>query len=419
MKKCHEWFRNAGVGMFIHWGAYSSIGRGEWALFAEKMSLAEYDKHICEFTAAKYNPDEWAKLAQEAGMRYMVLTTKHHDGFCLFDTATTDRNAVKQGPRRDLIKEYVEACRGQGLKVGLYYSPPDWSIPAFFDGKDDNPAGWAEFVKIIHEQVRELVSNYGKIDLLWYDTIIGQSGQRNLTAEDLESARLNAMVREAQPEIIINDRSLLPEDFYTAEQRITAPKEAERLWEACLTINKHWGHYPADDHYKSAAEIVHRLTAIALNRGVMLLNVGPTAEGTIDEPEQQCLRALGKWMAVNGESVRGVEPCPAVGGASYGCSSMKGDSVYLYVHWWHGDTITIPECDVDFSSGVILGSEEKVKIRRKGKHVVIENLPAGAPDPLCTVIKLKAESEEAIKKPVAKKEIITNYRESVLKDAKK
>ena len=382
-----KWFREAGVGMFVHWGVYSAIGRGEWVMQQEQIPLDEYDKHIPEFTADKYNPDEWAQLAKLAGMRYMVLTTKHHDGFCLFNTATTNRNAVKQGPKRDLVKAYVEACRRHGLKVGLYFSLPDWSHAAFFEGPEVNPDGWRKFIQYTHEQVREIMSDYGKIDLLWYDNVLGQSGKRQLTAEDYESEKLNKMVRKLQPEILINDRSVLPEDFYTAEQNIKPPQDKDRLWEACLTMNKHWGYFPADNHYKSPSEIVHTLTGIASYRGNMLLNIGPKPDGTIGKSEQERLKALGQWLSVHREAIENVSPCP-VNGGTYGCSAMKGDSVYLYVHWWHGTSITIADCPMDFSSGVILGTGQAVDIRRDGKHVKLQDLPVSAPDPLCTVIRL-------------------------------
>jgi alpha-L-fucosidase len=388
MKKYQKWFREAGLGMFIHWGVYSAIGRGEWVMYQERMPLEEYDKHIPHFTAENYDPDEWARLAKEAGMRYMVLTTKHHDGFCLFNTDTTNRNAVKQGPKRDLVKEYVEACRSHGLKVGLYFSWPDWSFPAFFDGPEKNPEAWDNYIEIIHEQVRELCSNYGPVDILWYDKVCGQSGDNEPAAKDLRSPELNKMVRKLQPEILINDRSLLPEDFYTAEQNIKAPDDPKRLWEACLTMNKHWGYCPGDNHYKLSSEIILKLTVIAANRGNMLLNIGPAPDGTVRQDEKERLKALGEWMAVNGESVRNVEPC-RINGGSYGCSSIKGNTVYLYVHWWHGDTITIADCDMDFSSGIILGPNTELAIRRKGKHIILTNLPQSAPDPYCTVIKLE------------------------------
>ncbi len=387
MEKYQEWFREAGVGMFIHWGVYSVPGRGEWVMRQEQISLAEYDKYIPDFTAKNYDPDEWAQLAKKAGMRYMVLTTKHHDGFCLFDTATTGRNAVKQGPKRDLIKEYVEACRKYGLKAGLYFSIPDWSLPEYMDGPDRNPGGWEKYVLLLHEQLRELCTNYGKIDLLWYDEICGHKDVRKIFPEDLRAAELNAMARKLQPEILINDRSLLPEDFYTAEQNIKAPDDPGRFWEACLTMNKHWGYFPSDNHYKSPVEIIHKLTGIAAKRGNMLLNVGPAPDGTIGRPERERLQALGEWLALNGEAVRNVEPCP-VNGGTYGCSAMQGGSVYLYVHWWHGNSITIADCDMDFSSGIILGTNIEVKIRRKDKHIILANLPQNSPNPYCSVIKL-------------------------------
>jgi len=390
MEAKYKWFREAGVGMFIHWGVYSVLGRGEWVMYCEQMPLEEYDKNIPGFTAENYDPDEWARLAKNAGMRYMVLTTKHHDGFCLFDTATTDRNAVKQGPKRDLVKEYVEACRKYGLKAGLYFSWPDWSIQGANDGPDKAPEAWAEYIELIHEQVRELCANYGKIDILWYDRAPNMNGDNLMSAERLRSHELNTMVRELQPEILINDRSLQPENFYTAEQHVKAPDDPDRLWEACLTMNKHWGYFPADNHYKSSAEIIHKLTDIAANRGNILLNVGPAPDGTIGQPERERLKALGEWLAVNGESVRNVEPCP-VNGGTYGCSAMKGGSVYLYIHWWHGNSITIADCDMDFDEGIILGTGREVTIRRCGKHIVLENLPDTAPDALCTVIKLRVK----------------------------
>ena len=395
MKISQKWFREAGVGMFIHWGVYSAIGRGEWVMQQEQMPLNEYDQHISEFRAENYNPDEWALLAKNAGMRYMVLTAKHHDGFCLFDTATTDRNAVKQGPKRDLVKEYVEACRRHGLKVGLYFSWPDWSIQVANDGPDKASEAWAKYIALTHEQVRELCYNYGQIDMLWYDRAPNMNGEDLMTAESLRAHELNAMVRLLQPDILINDRSLLPEDFYTAEQHIRSPEDPQRPWEACLTMNKHWGYFPADDLYKSAKEIVHTLTGIAMNCGNMLLNVGPQPDGTIVKPELERLEAIGQWLAVHREAIENVSPCP-VNGGTYGCSAMKGDSLYLYVHWWHGSSITIANCAMEFTSGVIMGTNQAVTIQRDGKHIKLLDLPVSAPDSSCSVIKLSVKNKEAM-----------------------
>jgi alpha-L-fucosidase len=388
MNKSQEWFRHAGVGMFIHWGIFSVIGRGGWEMHTEKIPLDDYDNYISGFTAANYDPDAWAKLAKQNGMRYMVLGTKHHEGFCLFDTATTNRNAVQQGPKRDLVKGYVEACRRHGLKVGLYFSLPDWSIQAFNDGPEKaSKKAWEAFIGLIHEQVRELCANYGKIDVLWYDLACNLNGACPLTVQSLRAHELNAMVRALQPDILINDRSGLPEDFSTAEQQIKAPDDPDRLWEACLTMNKHWGYFPADTHYKSPAEIVHLLTAIASNRGNMLLNVGPKPDGTIVQPERERMEALGRWLTVHREAIENVSP-GTVSGGTYGCSAVKGNSVYLYVHWWHGSSITIADCDLDFSSGVILGTNQEVTIHRDGKRIKLLNLPTCAPDPFCSVIRL-------------------------------
>ena len=203
------WFSDAAIGMFIHWGVYSVLGRGEWVMHQEKMPLHEYDKNISLFKADKYNPDKWVRLAKSAEMRYMVLTTKHHDGFCLFNTLTTDRNAVKQGPKRDLVQEYVEACRLHGLKVGLYFSLPDWSIQGFNEGPDKAAGkGWNSYVKLVHEQVRELCANYGKIDILWYDSAPNLNGDAPVNHKSIRSHELNDMVRKLQPDIMINDRTI-------------------------------------------------------------------------------------------------------------------------------------------------------------------------------------------------------------------
>lgn len=388
MNEKYRWFREAGLGMFIHWGVYAVPGRGEWAMQQEQIPLEEYDRHIPEFTAANYDPDDWARLAANAGMRYMVLTAKHHDGFCLFDTATTHRNAVRQGPRRDLVRDYVKACRRHGLKVGLYFSWPDWSHPGANLGPDRSPKSWAEYIDFTHAQVRELCSNYGRIDLLWYDKAPNMNSEYLMTPERLRALELNAMVRQLQPGIILNDRSLLPEDFYTAEQNTRAPDDPHRLWESCLTMNKHWGYFPADNQYKPISGIIHELTGVATFRGNMLLNVGPAPDGSLRQPERERLEALGKWMTVNGEAVRNVAPSP-LSGATYGCAAARDNDTYLYVHWWHRDRIAIPNCDRKFSSGIVLGTDHEVRIRHDGKHLVLSGLPQNPPDPFCPVIKLR------------------------------
>ena len=409
-----NWFRNTGLGMFIHWGMYAVHGRGEWCQAQERIPTAEYDQRYMDlFTADEYDPEKWAQIALRAGMEYMVMTIKHHDGFCLFDTKTTDRNAVKRGPKRDLVAPFVAACRKYGLKCGLYFSLPDWSEPAFFTGPRLTPDAWNDFLdRIVFPQMREICTQYGQFDVLWYDNIIGMSNGKNsfesnvnfretttgntsdkLTAEDYRAAELNAMVRSLQPGILINDRSLLPEDFYTAEQRLTPPKEPDRLWEACMTLNKHWGWYPADPYYKSPFEIIHAITGVAMSRGHMLLNVGPDRYGRLNSNEIRILETVGNWMKVNKEAVKGVSPAELSGG-SYGCAAKKGKYYYLYLHYASNEGfITIPECSKKFKSATLLGDESRVMtFEYKNDNLIIHNTPLPEYN-VIPVIRLEAEEE--------------------------
>jgi len=254
-----KWFREARFGMFIHWGLYAQLGRHEWVMNRERIPVEEYEKLAATWKPRPNAPREWAMLAKRAGMRYMVMTTKHHEGFCLFDTKHTDYNAARRGPGRDLVAEYVEAARAEGLRVGFYYSLMDWHHP---DGARclKNEAARRRFVDYTHGLVRELCTNYGKIDILWYDVAWP------LDAEGWESAKMNAMVRELQPDIIINNRSKLPEDFQTPEQHIT-PAEEGRMWESCMTMNDSWGYTPIDTNWKSAWRVVAMLRQAAAGGG--------------------------------------------------------------------------------------------------------------------------------------------------------
>ncbi len=245
-----KWFRDARFGMFVHWGLYSQLGRHEWVMNRERIPVEEYELLADTWKPGKWPARKWAKLAKQAGQRYMVLTTKHHEGFCLFNSELTDYNAVKRGPGRDLVAEFVEACRAEGLRVGFYYSLMDWHHP---DGARcaKNEKARRRFVDYIHGQIRELLTNYGKIDIMWYDVAWP------LDAEGWESEKMNKMVLELQPDIIMNNRNKLPGDFGTPEQRIV-PEKGTRMWEACMTFNESWGYTPIDTNYKSAWDIVRR-----------------------------------------------------------------------------------------------------------------------------------------------------------------
>ncbi|MBS7609484.1 alpha-L-fucosidase [Candidatus Bathyarchaeota archaeon] len=215
------WFREARFSMFIHWGLYSLLGRGEWVMYLEQMPASEYAKLSRKFNPTKFKAEEWVLYAREARMRYMVLTSRHHDGFSLFDSKVSDYTAPKTAAGRDLVEEFIKACHKAGMRVGLYYSLLDWRWPAYWNGPKKDPEGWSNFLEYVHIQVEEICSNYGRLDILWYD------GAWPYAPEDWKSAELNAKVRKLQPEILINNRSRLPEDFDTPEQYIRARRRGD------------------------------------------------------------------------------------------------------------------------------------------------------------------------------------------------
>ncbi|HEY3281892.1 MAG TPA: alpha-L-fucosidase [Armatimonadota bacterium] len=378
------WFRDARFGMFIHWGLYAQLGRHEWVMNRERIPVEEYERLADAWKPKPNAARTWARLAKQAGMRYMVMTTKHHEGFCLFDSQLTDYNAAKRGPGRDLVAEYVEAARAEGLRVGFYYSMMDWH---HLDGarcKHDEAAR-RRFVDFIHGQVRELCSNYGKLDILWYDV------SWPLDAEGWESAKMNAMVRGLQPDIIINDRSQLPEDFGTPEQHIT-PEKGGRAWEACMTFNESWGYTPIDTKWKSAWDVVSMLRQVAAGGGNLLLNIGPTPEGDVPPPCDTNLLEAGKWMEKYGASIYdATDPMQQEWGIT-GAFTRKGDKLYYHCNRWPGEELAIGGLICKVLSAKLMGGRE-VAFTQVKDRLLLKGLPKEAPEPLDTVIELKVEGE--------------------------
>jgi alpha-L-fucosidase len=270
-----KWWHEARFGMFIHWGLYSVIGQHEWAMEVEGIPVAQYQQLAKHFTPKPHAAREWAKLAKRAGQKYMVMTTKHHEGFCHFNSKLTNYCAPQQACGRDLVEEFVEAARAEGLRVGFYYSLMDWHHP---DGTRclTDEAARARFVEYTHGLVRELMTQYGKIDILWYDV------DWPLSPEQWESEKMNKMVFQLQPDIIVNNRNGLPGDFTTPEQHIEAAK-AGRAWETCMTMNESWGYQKADNDWKTPETIVSNLATCAHDTGNYLLNIGPNADGSVPE----------------------------------------------------------------------------------------------------------------------------------------
>ena len=385
-----RWFRDARFGMFIHWGVYSLIGRHEWVMNTEHMSVAEYEKLAPKWHPRPNAAREWAKLAKAAGMRYMVMTTKHHDGFCLFDSKVSDFNAVNHGPRRDLVAEFVEAARDEGLRVGLYYSPMDWRHP---DGgrAGKNESARKRFVSWTHGLVREIMTNYGKIDIMWYDTIWP------LDAKGLESKKLNAMVRKLHPEIIINNRSGIREDFGTPEQSIQADTTG-RMWESCMTMNGAWGYTPIDKNWKSASEILRMLRQVAAGGGNLLLNVGPSPAGDVPYECTAVFSQVGQWLRKYGPTI--YEATDPVSGGHMVCGTYtrRGNTLYFHCDCWPGSKLILNDVPGKIKSARLYGG---AKLRFKEESVprgdvhlaraTFTGLPELPPDTLSTIIEIELE----------------------------
>lgn len=409
------WFNQARFGMFIHWGLYSILGRGEWTMFAERIPPDEYAKLAGRFRPAKFDADRWTALAKEAGMKYVVLTTRHHDGFCLYDSKVSDFTSVKTAAGRDFVAEYVRSCRKAGLKVGLYYSLLDWRFPGFFNFKK-YPDSFRAMVRQLHEQVRELMTNYGKIDYLFYDgewipnvpmarSLEKSKGKNPEIAKLWRSRELNRMVRSLQPEIIINNRSGIEEDVDTPEQVVT-PSKPGRAWESCMTMGDFcgWGYIKNNPNFKTTVQLIQYLVTAANGAGNYILNIGPKPDGTVREEEVTRLKEIGKWMKVNGQSIYGSEgiPIPAseIGdwsGGIIGKTTAKGNDLYWHIFRWPGETASMPGLKNKVLSATILATGRKAKIeQKKGGRLFLTGLPKEPPDQNDTVIKLKLDGRPKV-----------------------
>ena len=374
LKKAHEWFDEARFGLFLHWGLYSILSdeqRQEWVLRDKKLHRPEYNRLAEQFTAARFNPGEWAALARRAGMRYAVLTTRHHDGFCLFKTSTTPFNAAETGAGRDLVAEYVDAFRKEGLRVGLYYSIMSWQHDAIYTGPAADPQGWKRMVDESHAQLRELMGNYGRIDELWYDGGVVPGIQDNgIIAKFWRSRELNAMVRSLQPSILINDRSGLSEDFSTPEQNVNPPS-AGRRWEACMTLNKSWGYNIHDREFKDPVTLVKCLIRCARFGGNLLLDIGPRADGTIQTEFVERLESVGGWLEKNGEAIYGSRRCAYTEAEhSPGPTTFCKGRIHIHLFDNPGSVLR-----VDGTQGAA-----DVKLLASGKHLDSKEAPGGAID---------------------------------------
>ena len=417
------WWREAKFGMFLHWGAYSraagewkgTTNHAEWLQFTAKIPLAEFEPFARGFNPVDFNARDWARMAKDAGMKYMVLTTKHHDGFAMFDSPSNPYNIVKATPfKRDPVRELADACRAEGLKFCTYYSlGRDWHDPDVPTGRGDKK-GWRSnlidfpdegkkdfakyFERKVKPQVRELLTQYGPIGVMWFDTpeLITKA----------QSEELLKMIRSIQPDCIVNVRiGNGLGDFGTPEQEIPSAISA-KPWETCMTMNGKWGWNKFDKNWKSTETLLRNLVDIVSKGGNYLLNVGPTGEGTFPPESVERLAAIGKWMKVNGEAIHGCGPTPF--GAELGafhptekdakghpkflpawdwrCTTKPG-RLYITVFTWPGAPLVLDGVKGRVTKASLLADPARAAllIQQDGGRVAI-TLPAAAPDPMASVV---------------------------------
>jgi alpha-L-fucosidase len=414
------WFRNAKFGMFIHWGPYSLASvEASWPIIRPEpggISQDEYVNLYRQFNPTQFNPSAWLQLAQEAGQRYMVFTTKHHDGFCMFDSALTDYKITKTPYGKDVTAMLAKAAHDVGMPIGFYYSPPDMHNPDFRDtsklakdtwhGDPERPQ-WSQYLDYMAGQLHELLSNYGPVAVIWFDGLD--------CPYKYNPWRMLPLVHSLQPQSLMNDRLGLPGDFGSsafeegvptgiptttgALQSLTygsraslspaaPPPQNFRLWEECMTINDTWAYNKNDRHFKSTKELIQTLADVASKGGNFLLDVGPTPEGTIQPEFVERLRAIGQWLRVNGDSIYGTTYGP-LQNLSFGKATAKGSTVYLHVFKWpSAGNIQLSHLNAAVSEVHLLASHQSLQFHEDGTGLSID-VPMKAPDPYDSVIEIQ------------------------------
>ncbi len=376
------WWREARFGLFIHWGPVSLKGTEiGWSRGGERrgtggtgtIPVEVYDNLYKQFNPVKFDAKEWVDMAKATGMKYLVFTSKHHDGFSMFDSKLTDYKITNSPFKRDVVAELAKACHEGGLKLGFYYSPPDWHHP---DYRTENHS---RYIKFLHGQLREICSNYGRIDIIWFDGLGGK-------AKDWDSGNLVKMIRQLQPHVIINNRAGLPEDHDTPEQQV-GRFQINRPWESCITICNQWAWKP-NDRMKSLKECIDILVRCAGGDGNLLLNVGPMPTGEIEPRQVARLKEVGAWLGQWGESIYGTRGGPFRPGP-WGASTYKGNKVYVHILSWPQDTLILPPFEKKIlpSSPLTGGS---ASVRQTDRQIEI-SVPAAQRQELDTIVVLELD----------------------------
>jgi alpha-L-fucosidase len=401
-----RWFGDAKLGIFIHWGIYAVNGIPEsWSFFNNYISHEDYLKQLDGFTAEKYKPEEWARLIKESGARYSVITTKHHDGVALWDTKMGGITTKKHTPaKRDVLTPFVNALRKENLKVGFYYSLPDWSYAdydVFTRAKKrysitQEPRRWKKFLNFYQGQLRELSKDYNP-DLYWFD------GDWEHSAEEWESEKVRQMLLGHNKNVIINSRLNHYGDYATPEQGVPVVKPLAPYWELCLTMNDSWGHSPHDHHYKTPNQVIRTFADCISNGGNLLLDIGPKPDGTIPQEQVAILKELGRWTNKHEEAIFGtVAGIPQAHFHGYSTLAKDGRTLYLFVENQGAESVRVQGLASPIKSIKVVGSNAAATYEQQGNTTYIQ-VPANAYDEQLTVLALSFEQPLKLASPAPAK----------------
>ncbi|MEI8248078.1 MAG: alpha-L-fucosidase [Lentisphaerota bacterium] len=377
------WFQDARFGMFIHWGLYALPARHEWIRNYEKINDADYQKYFDHFNPDMFNPKEWARAAREAGMKYFVITTKHHEGFCLWDTKYTDYKITNTIFGRDVLREVVDAFRGEGLHVGFYYSLIDWHHPEFTIDRihpmresesaraENKNRDMKKYAKYMRDQVTELLTQFGKIDVIWFD--FSYPGEDGKSHKDWESEKLVKLIRKLQPHIMIDNRLDLEgsEDFVSPEQYVPVDGMRDEkgnllVWEGCQTFSGSWGYHRDENTWKSSRMLIEMLINHICKGGNLLLNVGPTARGILDYRAMDRLQAIGAWMKFHSRAVYGCTIAPKGMVPPEDCRYTYNPAtkcLYVHIFAWPFKALHLPGMAGKVKYAQLLNDASEIKMR--------------------------------------------------------